>query len=181
MKSPTLPDKARKLTLNAQLQGAATSTLSGAAPVSKKQPITGSQEGDDLLNMCMVFGLEALPPRSFTKTTLVALCVACMDLIGSPRPTDAQAAAAGCRVAFVPERRLSGRKRARVVARAHRRLRTSCKSTADGRLSLTITAGRKAPPLRKLIGSKLRIGLVRGQPLSGSDGPSPQMVLRWGR
>lgn len=52
---------------------------------------------------------------------------------------------------------------------------------ADGRLSLTITAGRKAPPLRKLIGSRLYLGLVRGQPLSGSDGPSPQLVLRWGR
>jgi hypothetical protein len=187
--SPTLPLGARKVKFHAQLVGAAPAILGVVTPVPSRRALS-RQEILDFLGMCMLFGGSDPRFAGLTVTTR-AVFHACVKLLvdsfesgafdsgTSPR---AQAAGA-CRATVVPVRRRGrhpgARTRRRVVQRTRGLLRARCSSDSSGRLELQLSARGKGRTLRGLLGRRVRVGLGRSKPRSGSDGPNPQLVVRW--
>jgi hypothetical protein len=182
--SPTLSTAMRRVEFHAQLVGAAPSILSGVIKAPRKSMTL--KERKLFFWNCVYFSAQVL---EYGPGLAI---VSCLDLLerelqrarsaaSSPRAE----AARRCGATVVPlnrrGKRPSARTRKRVVRRTRKLVRVQCSSDATGRLSLRLSARGKRATLRKLLGRRVRVDLGRSRPRSGSDGPNPQLVVRWTR
>ena len=181
--SPPLPKGTKQLTVNARLDGAAPTRVTAVTPVELK-------EGKQLLWMCVYWGLVGISqaqihiPRSTSGATQgnlgLAVFIACLKLLGTDASNSARQAAGGCQATGVPANAqpLSPAIRQRMLSDLARKLRASCSNGPSGQLSLSLAASGPGTTIPSLFGSHLRLGLARAR-TSSTDGPHPQLVLRW--
>jgi hypothetical protein len=185
-RSPNIPRSAQRLVADARLAGAAPGPLAAIVPLDD---LSRFGSGFGAISACVIASPRDVPgvdrpPVTTAGRQRLTLFLSCARAVDSAVELRRATAAAGCEltVAAVPKagRRASSALRFRALNRIAAALGGSCVSGAGGHLRLTLNRTGKGRRLRPILGGHIAAGFVRASAPSGTDGSSPQLLLRWG-
>jgi hypothetical protein len=179
LSSPTLGTGLRSLAAAVAFTGAAPSRTFAASALR----IT---DGRKMVSMCAVWGSIGAPAKAVhlakrlgtVEQEREAGLVACTKAVQRhPR-----AASGGCRLSLVPvlvpHARLTASQRRAAVGFVRRNLATTCSSSANGPLAISLRSRTDAATMPALLGSRMRLAVVRDRTAS-ADGANPKLQVRW--
>ncbi len=149
----------------------------------------------DAFTGCIMFAMDVEDELVITKDGVYtrygtefagpAALAACEKILLGTRTTAprAHAAAASCRVLFVPSfrkgRKVTKRMRTRAVAAAKSQLSATCTKRAGGGVTATVRARRTGSTLNKVVRGRVLAAARRRLPAGAQDAAGARLKLRW--